>query len=275
MLYQKLLVGEKPYHISSGYPSAGFENHRHPEVELYYCAEGNHTLRFDQTDRELTSGNLAVIGAMNAHESLKNETGSCRVLMAKVGPVFLAEYFDALEELARNNPVIQFIPGQDDAVLSILQKLIEICNQEDPIAKLETKGLLYQLCAALLRYFDEVEQVTDVGNELRAVQKVELALGMIYEQYQSGVTVEQAATLCGYSKSSFCRVFKRITGSSFHQVLNAHRIEIACALLKKTDSSVEEIAEEVGFTDTKSFCRVFKKAKGVSAGQYRRNSSLL
>ncbi len=269
MLYQKLLVGEKPYNISSGYPSRGFENHRHPEVELYYCAEGTHTLRFDQTNRELTSGSLAVIGSMNAHESLRNESGGCRVLMAKVGPVFLAEYFDALEEIARNNPVVQFIPGQDDAILSILQNLIQICNQEDPIAKLETKGLLYQLCAALLRYFEQAEQTKAEGRELRAVQKVEQALGMIYEQYQTGVTVAQAAQLCGYSKSSFCRVFKRITGYTFHQVLNHHRIQMACVLLKKTDSSVEQIAGEVGFTDTKTFCRVFKSEMGVTAGQYR------
>ena len=191
-------------------------------------------------------------------------------MTAKVGPVFLPEDFDTLEEIARNNPVIQFIPGQDDAILSILQNLIQICNQEDPIAKLETKGLLYQLCAALLRYFKQAEQQKDESRDLRAVQKVELALGMIYEQYQTGVTVKQAAQLCGYSKSSFCRVFKRITGYTFHQVLNRHRIQMACTLLKKTDSSVDQIAGEVGFSDTKTFCRVFKSETGVTAGQYRR-----
>lgn len=270
MLYQKLLVGKKPYHISSGYPSRGFENHRHPEVELYYCAEGNHTLRFDQTDRELTAGCLAVIGSMNAHESLKNDTGGCRVLMAKVGPVFLAEHFDTLEKIARSNPIIQFIPGQDDAILSILQNLLRICNQEDPIAKLETKGLLYQLCAALLRYFEEAEQERDASSDLRAVRNVELALEMIYEQYQTGVTVEQAAEQCGYSKSSFCRIFKRITGETFHEVLNQHRVEMACSLLKKTALSIEQIAAEVGFSDAKSFCRVFKSKMGITAGQFRR-----
>lgn len=271
MLYQKLLVGEKPYHIKSSYPSGGFENHRHPEVELYYCVEGNRTLLLDQTRRELTAGSLAVIGSMNAHEIPKNEPGGCRSLVAEVGPVFLAEYFDPLAEIARNNPVIQLIPGQDDAILSILQNLLRVCDQENPIAELETKGLLYQLCAALLHYFEQAEQEKDEDRDLRAVRKVELALEMIYEQYQTGVTVEQAAQLCGYSKSSFCRVFKRITGRTFHQVLNRHRIQMACTLLKKTDSSVEQIAGEVGFTDTKTFCRVFKSEMGVTAGQFRRS----
>ena len=36
-------------------------------------------------------------------------------------------------------------------------------------------------------------------------------------------------------------------------------------------SSVEQIASEVGFSDTKSFCRVFKKQIGQTAGSYRKN----
>ncbi len=272
MLYQKLLVGEKPYHIKVGYPTGGFENHRHPEVELYYCAEGSRTLVLDQTRRELTAGCLAVIGSMNAHEVLKNESGSCLSLVADVGPVFLAEYFDALAEAARENPILQLIPGQDDHLLLLLHKLLQVCEREEPIAELESKGLLYQLCAALLYYFERAGQEKEENSDLRAVRKVEQALEMIYDQYHSGVTVEQAAQLCGYSKSSFCRVFKRITGHTFHQVLNRHRIEVACTLLKKTDSSIEQIAEEVGFADVKTFCRVFKTVSGVTAGQFRRRA---
>lgn len=269
MLYQKLLVGEKPYYIKSSYPSGGYQNHRHPEVELYYCAEGNRTLILDQTAKTLTAGSLAVIGSMTAHEAVKSENG-CRSLVAEVGPVFLAENFDALAEIARNNPVLQLVPERDDRLLSILQKLLQVCDLEDSVSRLETKGLLYQLCAALIHRFEQAEQPKEASSEIRAVQKVEFALGMIYEQYQSGITVEQAAQRCGYSKSSFCRVFKRITGFSFHQVLNQHRIRVACTLLKKTDSSIEQIATEVGFSDTKTFCRVFKSEKGITAGQYRR-----
>lgn len=76
--------------------------------------------------------------------------------------------------------------------------------------------------------------------------------------------------LCGYSKSNFCKIFKRITGEPFHGVLNGYRIRIACDLLDKTDYSVERIAGEVGFADTKTFCRVFKSVMGVTAGRFRK-----
>ena len=80
-----------------------------------------------------------------------------------------------------------------------------------------------------------------------------------------------AADLAGYGKSNFCKIFKAITGDTFHNVLNRHRIENAYMYLSETDMTVADIGSEVGFSDTKSFCRVFKSIIGSTAGEYRRS----
>ena len=69
---------------------------------------------------------------------------------------------------------------------------------------------------------------------------------------------------------NFCKIFKTITGDTFHSILNRHRIEIACLRLKIAGEPVERIAAEVGFADAKSFCRVFKAQMGISPGAYRK-----
>jgi YesN/AraC family two-component response regulator len=74
----------------------------------------------------------------------------------------------------------------------------------------------------------------------------------------------------GYSKSNFCRVFKRITGNTFHDILNQRRVEVAGFLLVQTNLDLEEIAQQVGFLDAKCFCRVFKKYTGKTPGTYRK-----
>ena len=93
----------------------------------------------------------------------------------------------------------------------------------------------------------------------------------IYNCYYMQLNVEDVSTYCGYSKSNFCKIFKEITGETFHNTLNSHRIDVACMLLHDTNYTIEKIAQETGFTDIKSFCRVFKKLKGQNASEYRKN----
>ena len=91
---------------------------------------------------------------------------------------------------------------------------------------------------------------------------------------QSQDYTRQVNELTDYCKAmgwEICKIFKNITGETFHNVLNSHRIKNACTLLKSTDFSIEEIATRVGFNGSKSFCRIFKDIKGVSPGSYRKN----
>lgn len=269
MIYQKLLTGQKPYYISGIRRSKSFHLHRHPEIEFFYCLKGRCALLVNKVRHELTAGDLLVIGSMNAHEFAEDQGALCLSAAMEVGPFFLGRYFEPLAKLAAKNPLLHL--EEDLAMNDLVRQLIRLKKSPDPTAELEGRGLLYQLCALILRKFDLPNTEAESDEDLRAIEKVDRALELIYERYASGITVEQAAQLCGYSKSSFCRVFKRITGQTFHEVLNQHRIQMACTLLKRTDSSIEQIAGEVGFADTKTFCRVFKAEMGLTAGQFRRN----
>lgn len=268
MIYQKLLTGSHPYYVSGVRRFGGFNLHRHPEVEFFYCAEGSCSILINTVRHELTRGDLAVVGSMNAHEILPAETENCRSIAMEVGPVFLGEHFDTLAGLARDNPVLSL--GTEDPLYRLIGEIQRFKTADDPFAELSVRGLLFQFCAELLGRFQEKDRALEKG-DLRAVLNIEQALELIYQRYASPLTVAEAAEQCGYSQSSFCRMFKRITGSSFHQLLNRHRVEIACALLKESDSSIEEIAAETGFPDAKTFCRVFKNVMTVTAGQYRRS----
>lgn len=58
-------------------------------------------------------------------------------------------------------------------------------------------------------------------------------------------------------------------GTSFNQVLNETRSDLACAFLGHTPrQSLTEIAFLLGFSDTSSFSRAFQRWHGVSPGSY-------
>jgi len=56
----------------------------------------------------------------------------------------------------------------------------------------------------------------------------------------------------------------RKSGSSFQQILDAARLELANISLSRSDLSLADIAEQLGYNDTSNFCRAYKRWTGHS-----------
>ncbi|MDQ8738014.1 helix-turn-helix domain-containing protein [Paenibacillus sp. LHD-38] len=72
---------------------------------------------------------------------------------------------------------------------------------------------------------------------------------------------------------SLSKLFKEETGQKFVDYLIELRMNHARHLLEDTHHSIQEIAEEVGYTNAISFGRVFKKVVSMSPGEYREQAS--
>ena len=73
----------------------------------------------------------------------------------------------------------------------------------------------------------------------------------------------------GYSSTYLGKIFHKITGVSFSNYLLNARINKAKLLLKTTDYTISEIADELGYYDTSHFINQFKKIVGCSPNAYR------
>ncbi len=147
-------------------------------------------------------------------------------------------------------------------------------NYNIDFAELHIKSNLYKISALLFQLFQERNIINIQSKRNEDVNKIDLALEAIYNRYNEPLDVEGISRLCGYSKSNFCKVFKNITGDTFHNALNNRRVEIACILLRETDDMIEGIARKTGFLDSKSFCRFFKGTMDQTAEQYRKDNKV-
>lgn len=267
MLYQKLLAGERPYVINISCLN-GFENHRHTEVELNYCIEGSYPVRLGQHSYTMQPGDLLVIGSMTSHE-FPAGGGHNLALTIEMGPVLLGSYFAALKKVS----VLRLDTAAHPALQALLTQIAALYRAPAPFSELQLKGELYKLCACILGIMEHAGDTDPAAKALRSVANIEKALELIYTKYAGPLSVGEVAQMCGYSKSNFCKTFKQITGNTFHNVLNQYRIKIAASLLKGTDYSLEQIADEVGFGEAKTLCRVFKTFMGTTAGAYRKKNS--
>ena len=75
----------------------------------------------------------------------------------------------------------------------------------------------------------------------------------------------------GITKIYFGRLFQKEEGISFGAYINQCRIEQAKIVLEKTNLRVSEVADEVGFSNTKYFSVIFKSVTGMTPLDYRRS----
>lgn len=271
MLYQKMLLSSKPCVVLVGAVKA-FEVHRHPEMELSFCMEGEYDLICEHKRYTLSEGDFALVPPMLAHEIPRRE-GAGRMVTVVVGSALLGEVFDYF---TNQSSLFLCRKGQGGAPYGELEALLRetamLHRSEEAFRELSIKGNVYKICALLLQMLNLTEAEGPQNKKRTDLKKIDQALEQIYNYYDQPLTVEEVSAFCGYGKSNFCKIFKSITGNTFHYVLNRHRVEVACMLLKESDQTVEEIARDTGFADAKSFCRVFKKFMGQSAGAYRKST---
>lgn len=92
---------------------------------------------------------------------------------------------------------------------------------------------------------------------------------LVISRYPGKLTLADAAqTLC-LSPSRAGHVIHDLFGVTFEDLLLAHRIRRAKALLETTDLSLMEISAAIGFCDVHHFSKTFKARTGITPGQYR------
>lgn len=274
MLYQKLLLGNNPFYVSVG-KVLEFEIHRHPELELSYCLKGEYNVICENKLYALKQGDFLVVSPMASHEIHANNRRG-EILTIEVGYAFLGKFFKEFTNRTTTCCLYQkndfSSHSANNELVELLEETARIHKSNSALKELFIKGNLYKISALLLPITCDVDTDTAQNKKMTDIENVEMALEKIYDNYYEPLNVEDISTSCGYSKSNFCKIFKTITGDTFHSTLNRHRIEIACMLLSETTYTIERIAHETGFSDSKSFCRVFKKITGKSAGKYRKEA---
>jgi len=245
MLYQKILLGEKPYHIRVG-KNGSFIEHRHADVELHFCIEGDFTMTVAKTEYKISAGELVFVSPMAAHSIISSQNNQNTVLVVIVGATFLRRNFSQLSSLRFSSPILDLAEDTPIAkeLKTILLDCAELCGSTDPTDELMIMGNIYKICAYVAKAADGREDLeNETQKDIKAISTVEKALELIYYHYNEPITVECAAAETGYGKSNFCKIFKNVTGYTFHTMLNKYRCENACALLKETNMSVAKVLE--------------------------------
>lgn len=85
---------------------------------------------------------------------------------------------------------------------------------------------------------------------------------------QGNLTLEHLRSALGYSRSSFYRQVKKLTGKSPHYFIREFRLHRALNLLHKRRGNISKVAMETGFKNASHFARCFADKFGMLPSKY-------
>lgn len=130
----------------------------------------------------------------------------------------------------------------------------------------EIKEQFYSMFEYLIRALEEIKTT----NRDYLANKVAKMIEANYKDMN--ISTESLASTLGLSGDYIGRMFKLVKGVSIAEYINNARMEEARELLNKTNKSVNDIMEEVGFQNNSYFYILFKKHTGITPAEYRQRT---
>ncbi|GIP32152.1 response regulator [Paenibacillus sp. J2TS4] len=91
----------------------------------------------------------------------------------------------------------------------------------------------------------------------------------IHRRLSSDFGIEEIAHHLGISTSYFSLLFKNYFGETFVEYVTKQRMELAKSYLLRSDKSVRQIGQQVGYLERRYFTKVFQKYTGITPSEYR------
>lgn len=234
--------------------------HWHEHLELNLFLKGRGEVFCDGNRICVEKGGLTVSNSSQIH-SVYSERG--------VGFHALIVSPDLFSDIDFKDIVIQNHIKNDEFIIDCFTRMVNEYDNYKIGSDMVIKSLVYSLFAHLVRNYST--RSPEIAETHRAhLKRLDKVFNYISEFYNEDITSKTLAEMTYLTESYFCRFFKSITGLTVANYLSQYRVEKACYLLKKTDASISEISENVGFTDQNYFARVFKKIMGTSPTEYRK-----
>ena len=281
--YQCPITGRLPYRLSCASFNY-FGDHWHSEVELLYLLPGSSDVRVVVEGQPyiLNPREMIMIPGASVHR-VEGESGDNQLFVLEFGYPLLGDDFRPFTEKRFTEPFYSFELGTNETLGKIEPLIDELCtyyasltpkscksdDTASAILRMKINASIFSIAALLLEGMPFAETTAAVTPIKHSHQTIQTVIYHIRDHFAEPITVIEAASMAGYEKTRFCRLFKDMTGLTFHKYLTGLRLDAAYPLLRETELSVSSIGKSVGIPSIKTFSRLVRERYGMSPIEIR------
>jgi AraC-like DNA-binding protein len=118
----------------------------------------------------------------------------------------------------------------------------------------------------------QYEKSVNATPESRERHRLLTAVTAYIADHYADVTLEDLAQAFNYSPSHMSNLIRDHNGKRFSAIVHDLRLEHAKSYLERTDSPLNVIAKQTGFSNASHLARSFKAKYGITPGAHRNNS---
>ena len=253
-------------------------SHIHNFIELNYIYSGSCTQIIDNSKVTLTKGQICLIDTSVPHsiENTNEQDIIINILVKK--KYFLSQLshntlssnivFDfilnALSETQSHNQYIVFKNNDYEQIKLIMDQILYDHFENRIGSDKVIESLISILFSLLIRNFEYITNKTKNKNNKQIIDLLEFI-----DQNFMEVTLSILSEQFNYTPSYISTLLKSETGKSFSKLVLDKKLEFAEILLQTTDKTVQECAEESGFSNSTYFYDKYKTHFGKLPSENR------
>ncbi|MBH5320227.1 helix-turn-helix domain-containing protein [Paenibacillus sp. GSMTC-2017] len=155
--------------------------------------------------------------------------------------------------------------------VQLMEQLVHEFTMRPPGYELVCRAHMLNILAHLLRQSNARTPFLASQHDSKLIKLIEMIDKSPAEPWTNTLLAERM----NLSIDHTAKLFKKLAGLPPNEYVHAARHREARRLLRETESSIECISEEIGYSGIHYFSRLFRKHEGISASEYRKLTKVL
>ena len=238
----------------------GYTSHLHYHIELGFVLDGHTHVTVDSVEYDVRGGDVILVFPNQIHrfDTVERE----QYILLIVNPDLLPEF---ARQFTGSLPVSNLLKGaaNDPDLQQLIFQISDTYYGNEPYKDMILRGYLLAFFGKLLCRFE----LKDVQS--RDYHVLGLVLNYCITHSDKSLSLGLLEKELHISKYYISHMMSDKLHMGFNDYVNSLRVSNACKHLVKSDRTITEISEIVGFNTMRTFNRAFVKQMGCTPSEYR------
>lgn len=236
--------------------------------EITYAISGKAKMYTGDKCAEITSGQIHFIKKGIRHKIVADTNENFRYICIGYIPnenyASIASYLDATKNIT------DFITEDEGAIRNLSRQLINEFYMRDDQSDIMINTYLVQIFLSLYRILTNSTSAKEKSSSSTSNFAVYHTLRYIDQEYLNITNIKEIADDLNYSEYYLSHLFREKMGLTIKDYLTRKKMITAETLLKTSNMSIQEIAEQLNYASAHSFSLAFKRYMLESPNSYRK-----